>query len=183
MRKKVILLIFIVFIAITVIIIFESYYDISRTYTINQNDSGYEVVIRKYNGEIIVDEEIEVEPVIEVIGKNTLTLTLLAGNWYVTKFINVKDGRMSDYFGDVVAYSSDKVVYPIFEQGTMKIIVQDIYNRDNYYLEIIRDYITAATGREIISDVYFLDDETLYLTYFSGENYDKISEIIDLRDQ
>ena len=57
---------------------------------------------------------------------------------------------MSDYFGDVVAYSSDKVVYPTLDQGTMKIIEQDIYNRDNYYLEIIRDYITAATGREII---------------------------------
>ena len=180
MREKVVLVIFIVFIAITVIIIFESYYDISRTYTINQNESGYEVVIRKYNGKIIIDEEIEVEPVIKVVGKNTLTLALLAGNYSERKFINVKDGRMSDYFGDVVAYSSDKVVYPTFDQGTMKIIVQDIYNRDNYYLEIIRDYITAATGIEIISDVYFLDDETLYLTYFSGENYDEITEIIDL---
>ena len=81
MRKKVMLLICIVFIAIAVIIIFESYYDISRTYTINQNDSGYEVVIRKYNGEIILDEEIEVVPVIKVVGKNTLTLALLAGNY------------------------------------------------------------------------------------------------------
>ncbi|MBD5456628.1 MAG: hypothetical protein HDR23_09245 [Lachnospiraceae bacterium] len=56
----------------------------SRTYTINQNDSEYEVVIRKYNGEIILEEEIKVEPVIKVVGKNTLTLALLA--LYITTF-------------------------------------------------------------------------------------------------
>ena len=39
------------------------------------------------------------------------------------------------------------------------------------YFEIIRDYAPVAAGTAMIIDVEFLDDTTLCLEYYSGEEW------------
>ncbi len=183
MKKKIILLACVVFIVVIIVIFCRMKYDISNTYTVNEKENyNYEVIIRQYNGKVIFTEEYDhTQPFIEVIGKDMITLEVSGGlGCRVTRFINVKDGDVSEKFGNVVANNSDKVVYPIFEDGIMKIIVQDIFDKNKFYLEVIRDYAPVAVGRDMIIDAEFLDDTTLCLEYYSGEEWEEVREIINL---
>lgn len=157
-------------------------YDISNTYVVyEKEDYYYEVIIKQYDGKVIISEEYHcLEPIVQEIDKDMLTVTVGRGDYWVTRFINVRDGVVSEGFGNMVAYSHDKVVYPAYKDGDMKIIVQDIFDENKYYYEIIRDYAPVAVGKYMIIDAKFLDDTTLYLKYYRGEEWEEVEEIIDL---
>ena len=92
----------------------------------------------------------------------------------------MKNGNVSEKFVNVMAYNSDKVVYPAYKDGDMKIIVQDIFDPNKYYYEIIRDYAPDAIGTSMIISAEFLSDTSLYLEYYKGEEWEEVKEIIDL---
>lgn len=156
--------------------------DISGTYVIKEKENyNYEVIIKQYNGNVIISEEYHaLYPIINIVGKNVLTLTLGSGDWWVTKFINVENGNVSEEFGNIVTFDGDKVVYPKYEDGVMKVIVQDIFDKDQYYLKIVREYAPNAIGRYMIIDAQFLNDTTLYLKYYYGDEGEEVSEVINL---
>ena len=183
MKKKIILSACVVFIVAIIVLFCRPKYDISNTYAVNETEEyNYEVIIKQYNGKVIFTEEYDhTQPFIEVIGKDMITLEVSGGlDCRVTRFINVKDGDISEKFVNIVAYNSDKVVYPAYIDGDMKIIVQDIFDKKKYYFEIIRDYAPDAIGTYMIIDVKFLDDVTLYLEYYSGEEWEEMRETINL---
>lgn len=183
MKKKIILLACVVFIVVIIVIFCRMKYDISNTYAVNETEEyNYEVIIKQYNGKVIFSEEYyHTQPIIEVIGKDMIMLGVSGGSpHWITRFINVKDGNVSEEFGNVETYNSDKVVYPAYKDGAMKIIVQDIFDKNKYYFEIIRDYAPVAVGTAMIIDVEFLDDTTLCLEYYSGEEWEEVREIINL---
>ncbi|GFI03607.1 hypothetical protein IMSAGC005_02444 [Lachnospiraceae bacterium] len=125
--------------------------------------------------QVFSEEYYHVQPFIEVIGKDIITLEVSGGlDCLWTRFINVKDGNVSEKFDNVAAYNSDKVVYLAYKDGDMKIIVQDIFDENKYYFEIIRDYAPVAVGKYMIIDVKFLDDVTLYLEYYRGKRWKKL---------
>ena len=66
------------------------------------------------------------------------------------------------------------MVCPIYEDGMMKIIVQDIFDKNKFHLEVIRDYAPVAVGRYMIIDAEFSDDTTLCLEYYSGEEWEGV---------
>lgn len=156
--------------------------DISDTYLIKEKENyNYEVIIKQYNGKVIISEEYHaLYPIVDVVGKDVLTLTLGRGDCWITRFINVKEGTVSEGFDNIVTYNAEKVVYPTYEDGVMKIIVQDIFDKEQYYLEIVREYAPVAVGRYMIVDAEFLDDDALYLEYYRGEEWEEVCEIIDL---
>lgn len=63
----------------------------------------------------------------------------------------------------------------------MKIIVQDIFDKERYYYEVIRDYAPDAVGTYMVIEVVFLDEATLHLQYYSGEDWEEVSEVINLK--
>lgn len=181
MKKGAILLSSLAFIIIIVIFCGVKR-DISDTYLIKEKENyNYEVIIKQYNGKVIISEEYhDLYPIVDVVEKDVLTLTLGSGDWWVTRFINVKDGSVSEEFGNIITYNADKVVYPAYEDGVMKIIVQDIFGKEQYYLEVIREYAPVAVGRYMIVDAEFLDDDALYLQYYRGEEWEEVCEVINL---
>lgn len=62
----------------------------------------------------------------------------------------------------------------------MKIIVQDIFDKERYYYEVIRDYAPDVVGTYMVIDAVFLDEATLHLQYYSGEDWEAVSEVIHL---
>lgn len=183
MKKKIILLICVIFIGAIIIVFCRMKYDISNTYIVNEKeDYNYEVIIKQYNGKVIISEEYNhTWPTVQEIGKDMIALRVSGGlSCLVTRFINVKNGNISEKFVNVMAYNSDKVVYPAYKDGDMKIIVQDIFDPNKYYYEIIRDYAPDAIGTSMVISTEFLSDTSLYLEYYKGEEWEEMKEIIDL---
>ncbi len=180
--KRIGRLICVIFCIVIIIVFVGEKYDISNTYTVIENENyNYKVIIRQYNGKIILSEEYyHLWPIVQEVGKDILTLTLGNGDCWLTRFINVKDGNVSEQFENILTYSSDKVVYPKYEDGVMKIIVQDIFDKERCYYEVLRDYAPDAVGKYMVIDATFLDETTLHLQYYSGEDWEEVSEVIHL---
>ena len=98
-------------------------------------------------------------------------------------FVNISTGATSQPFQNVSAWNRHKVVYAAQENGITKIIVQDIYDREKYYLEIIRDYSPGAKPHRILKEAEFLNDSQLKLTYYIGKRRKEVSEIINLPEE
>ena len=183
MKKKFILLACVIFIVAVIVAFCRMKYDISETYIVNEKEGyNYEVIIKQYDGKVIISEEYyHTCPTVQEIGKDMITLSVSGGlSCLVTRFINVKNGNVLEKFVNVMAYNSDKVVYPAYKDGDMKIIVQDIFDPNKYYYEIIRDYAPDAIGTSMIISAEFLSDTSLYLEYYKGEEWEEVKEIIDL---
>lgn len=87
-----------------------------------------------------------VEPVISKVGKNTIMVTVGRGDFWISTFINGKTGDVSEGFENISGCSEKLVVYGTFEEGKIKIIIRDIYNKEQVYKEIIEEFPNIAVG-------------------------------------
>ena len=131
---------------------------------------NYLVSINDSNGEMIYEDLYRAEPIISEVGKNTIMVEIGAGNTSNSIFINGKTGKVSDFFPDVVAYNEKLVVYPIFENGELKIIIRDIYDKNNVYEEITDAFSETAVGLYDVKEAKVINDHQVYLNYYIGDD-------------
>lgn len=155
--------------------------DISHLYQMEEEGEVYEFTVKNRSGNIIFNEQYQVEPVIISVNDNTLLTVRGKGDFHICTFINVDTGLVSEEFEDISAWNSGMVAYAVWQDGAYKIVVQDIYNKNDYYMEIERDFSPMAVPHFIIKEAVFLDDSTLKVKYRCGENFDTKEEIIDLK--
>lgn len=109
------------------------------------------------------------------------------GNLKASKrYYDLENGRVSRFFGNMVAQSDTKVAYfTYFEDGNKTaLIVQDIFDRVDYYIEIEREF---ALGTELYynTQAVFLDGgKKLKIKYpvksQNGQDVEYQTEILDL---
>ena len=155
--------------------------DISHLYQIEEADEDYKLTIRSRGGNIIFNEQYGAEPIVQIVDDDTLLIICGKGDWHICTFVNVDTGLVSEGFDDISAWNSEMVVYAVWQDGTYKVVVQDIYNKSDYYMEIERDFSPMAVPHFIIKEATFLDDSTLEMKYYCGENFEIKGEIIDLQ--
>lgn len=158
----------------------DSNSDISHLYQMEETDGDYKLTIRSRSGNIIFNEQYGAEPIVQIVDDDTLLIICGKGDWHICTFVNVDTGLVSEGFDDISAWNSEMVVYAVWQDGTYKVIVQDIYNKSDYYMEIERDFYPAAAPQYIIKEAAFLDDSTLKVKYY-GENLETREEIFDLK--
>ncbi len=122
----------------------------------------------------------EDEPQVQKIDEDTYLIIRGKGDWKTYTFLNKDLGLISKPFDDISAWNMDKVVYATYEDDILKIVVQDIYDVNKYYKEILRDYAPFAVPHHIIEEAEFIGDSQLRLKYLQGENGEAVEEIIDL---
>ena len=150
--------------------------------TIQHNNDTCVVTIKDINGKQIFCEEYPKEPIVFLVDNETFQVIVGKGDWRISTFINIKEGIVSEGFDNVSDCDGEKIVYAIWENETMKIIVRDIYDKDKYYKEIIRDFSPVAVPSNIIHEVT-LYKRTMHLKYFYGEEFELKEEIIQLYDE
>ena len=155
--------------------------DISHLYQMEEADRDYKLTIRSRGGNIIFNEQYGAEPIVQIVDDDTLLIICGKGSWHSYTFVNVDTGLVSEGFEDISAWNSEMVVYAVWQDGTYKVVVQDIYNKSDYYMEIERDFSPMAVPHFIIKEATFLDDSTLEMKYYCGENFEIKGEIIDLQ--
>lgn len=154
--------------------------DISSLYQLQKYGENYLLEIKSMHGNLIFQREYPAEPSVQVLDEDTVMAVFGRGDWHISEIINVETECVSQAFDDVSAVSKDKVVYGIFENGTMKVVVQDIYNRERYYQEILRDYSPVAVPSHIIKTANFLEGDKLELVCLIGDDYQEVREVIPL---
>lgn len=154
--------------------------DITCLYHLEETGDTYGLTVNDRRGNVIFDERYGAEPIIGTISDDTLLIICGKGDWHVYTFVNVDMGLVSEEFNDVSAWNSKMVVYAVFRDGTYQIIVQGIYDKNNYYMEIERNFSAMAVPHYIIKEAVFLDDSTLKLKYLCGKDMEIKEEIIRL---
>ena len=96
-------------------------------YSIEKQGENYFVSINDNQGIIIYEDLYSSEPIISKVGKNSIIITVGGGDSWQSRFINGKKGKVSESFENVSAYNEKIVVYAIYEEGNLKIIIRDIY--------------------------------------------------------
>lgn len=138
---------------------------------IEKQGENYFVSINDNQGIIIYEDLYSLEPIISKVGKNSIIITVGGGDSWQSKFINGKKGKVSESFENVSAYNEKIVIYAIYEEGNLKIIIRDIYNKDEVYKEIIDEFPDIAVGSYIIKDARVINNHLVYLNYYLGNDW------------
>ena len=148
------------------------------SYTVEEIDGTYEVIVNNRWGKRIYENVYGVEPIIMQVDKDTLLISTGRGDSWITKFVNGKTNRVSDDFENISAYNGQLVVYGIYEDEQLKIVIRDIYDKDKVYKEVIDTFPNVAVGSYIIKDAQIIDEHSVDLTYYVGDEWEEKEEVV-----
>ena len=148
------------------------------SYSVEEVNDKYVVSITNNYGKTIYENTYNAYPIILQVGENTVSVTIGAGDYWTTMFINGKTNRISDYFENISACSEQLVVYGIYEDGELKIVIRDIYDKEKVYKEIIDTFPVVAVGSYLIKEAQIIDDHTVHLTYYVNNDWEEKEELV-----
>lgn len=153
---------------------YNDYYEIT-----SDNEDNYIITLYDINKNIIDEFSLPKEPYIGVLESNILQISISCGSpCNYTYFYNTETSDISDVYFNISLAEKGKVLY----MGDRKFIISDIFDKTKYYKEIIRDFSPVAAECNDITEVKFLDDNTLLMNYLVGENFEIKQEIIELEE-
>ena len=148
------------------------------SYTVEKIDGTYNVSVNNRWGKRIYENAYGVGPIIMQVDKDTLLIRTGRGDSWITKFVNGKTNRVSDNFENISAYNGQLVVYGIYEDEQLKIVIRDIYDKDKIYKEVIDTFPNVAVGSYIIKDAQIIDEHSVDLTYYVGDEWEEKEEVV-----
>lgn len=148
------------------------------SYTVEEVNGTYNVSVNNRCGKRIYENAYGVEPIIMQVDKDTILIRTGKGDSRITKFINGKTNRVSDNFENISAYNGQLVVYGIYEDEQLKIVIRDIYDEDKVYKEVIDTFPNVAVGSYIIKDAQIIDEHSVDLTYYVGDEWEEKEEVV-----
>lgn len=148
------------------------------SYTVEEVNGTYNVSVNNRCGKRIYENAYGVEPIIMQVDKDTILIRTGKGDSRITKFINGKTNRVSDNFENISAYNGQLVVYGIYEDEQLKIVIRDIYDKDKVYKEVIDTFPNVAVGSYIIKDAQIIDEHSVDLTYYVGDEWEEKEEVV-----
>lgn len=148
------------------------------SYSVEKVNGTYNVSVNNRWGKRIYENVYELEPTIIQVDKDTVLIRNGKGDSWTAKFINGKTNRVSDSFENISAYNGQLVVYGIYEDEQLKIVIRDIYDKDKVYKEVIDTFPNVAVGAYIIKDAQIIDKHSVHLTYYVGDEWEEKDKVI-----
>lgn len=148
------------------------------SYSVEKVNDTYSVSIKNKWGKKIYENVYELEPGIIQVSKDTILIRIGRGDSWTSTFINGKTNRISDGFENISAYNEELVVYGTYEDEQLKIVIRDIYDKDKVYQEVIDTFPDVAVGSYIIKDAQIIDEDTVHLTYYVGNEWEEKETLI-----
>ena len=151
------------------------YYNPLDMYSITRNDDltyTYKVVDK--NGNVLFSKDNATrEPDVEQVNTYILGLKVQTGtgqstNWAV--YCDVENSKVSETFQYVLMAQGNYVLYANYENGEHSIIVQDIFDKSQYYKKHILANCSPVAG-DIVIGAKPNGEEIAIVTYLTGENY------------
>lgn len=148
------------------------------SYRVEEVNGTYHVSVNNKWEKRIYENVYELEPIIIQVDKDTILIRTGRGDSWMTKFINGKTNRVSDSFENISTYNEQLVVYGIYEEEQLKIVIRDIYDKNKVYQEVIDTFPKVAVGSYIIKDAQIIDEHSVHLTYYVGNEWEEKEKVI-----
>lgn len=149
----------------------SDYYAIYRT-----NDMFFCSFYDKDGNTVKTDGPFIRQPHIKTVYDKLLRVTWQSGTGMGTQFayyFDIEQSRFSELFRSVFDEYCDNVVYCTDE----KVIVQNIFNKDDFYLEITEFEKPFSAVAFPFENICFTDrGKKLSITYYSGDDYKTVTE-------
>lgn len=141
--------------------------------------NGKDTVLYKYTiynnqgKKVYEDDDLSKEPVIEELDNEIISIVTSAGTGLcMVQYYDKFNDRVSDIFTNPLDLKGEKVIF--FNKN--KLVVQNIFNKLNYYKEIKLNTTDTADPNNAIKSAEFIDDNQIRVIYFSGTDYKEVTE-------
>lgn len=141
--------------------------------------NGKDAVLYKYTiynnqgKKVYEDDDLSKEPVIEELDNEIISIVTSAGTGLcMVQYYDKFNDRVSDIFTNPLDLKGEKVIF--FNKN--KLVVQNIFNKLNYYKEIKLNTTDTADPNNAIKSAEFIDDNQIRVIYFSGTDYKEVTE-------
>jgi hypothetical protein len=116
-------------------------------------------------------------PYIKMATDNIIEIVLSVGSpLNYTEYYDVSLNRLSDPFTNVLQFGNHKVIFA--KKGSL--VVSDIFDKNIYYKEIVRDFFPTAVPSLAILEVKWEGRDQLMVRYWEGPNKVEKVEVIQL---
>ena len=150
------------------------YYNPLDMYSITKNDDlTYTYKIVDKNGNVLFSKDATREPSVEQVNTYVLGLKVQAGtgqstNWAV--YCDVESGKVSDIFQYVLMAQGNYVIYANYENGEHSVIVQNIFDKSQYYKKHILTNCSPVAA-DIVIGAKPNGEGIAVVTYLTGNDY------------
>lgn len=145
----------------------------------NEKDSVlYKYTIYNAQGKkLYEDKDLNKEPVIEELDDGIISIGHSAGiGLYMVQYYDKSDARVSEFFTTPLDLKNRKVIY----LNKKNLVVQDIFNKSNYYKEIRLNMADTVEPYSAIKSAEFIDDDMIRVVYLTGTDYKEVTETFHL---
>jgi len=157
-----------------------SRYDLWDTYLIShsmitqQADKTYSYEITDYKGKILdCEDNLTREPKRQKVSSDVIGISVQTGTGLSTnyaKYYDLENSKISETFYYVLAAKDDYVVRADYRDGEHYIVVQDIFDKEQYYQEYTLENVSPVAA-DFVVDGYFNTKGNVNITYLSGDDY------------
>ena len=164
--------------------IFKTVYKQDKNYEILSDDdlTAFHYFVKDHNGYMIDEGYHDARGSFDIDQKGTFVILDYGygGNARLQRYYDVSNGRVSRFFERPVASSGELVAYfSVNGDDQIVLVVQNMFDPDKYYKEIIRDFSDFVLKDE--AKAAFSENNTkLSIAYWTGPDNEWVSEMIDL---
>jgi len=147
----------------------------------SENEEIYKLYVKAIDGQVL-EESYYQKPLLKYITDNLLEIGAPAGTGVINyRYYSLSENKFSEYFEIPSLVENGVIVYMSGAVSDIKLIVQDIFDKDKLYKEFKRDFWQVSTPSMTLIDVKFLSEDEIQVIYFSGEDQVEQTEIISLK--
>lgn len=140
----------------------------------------YKVSIFGCDKSTIYETVLYTEPQITVLDDGVLRMHTGAGNVTQYSFFDTVHNKVSPVYENPELVQDGKIVYMTLHQNEMQLVVRDIFDETVFYRVYDRDFSKTAVPADALTSAVFTDENTLQVTYLSGENLKEVRETLVL---
>ena len=144
------------------------------------NQTEYQYYIFNNIGNIMYEGALEKKPDFSYLSNDILQLHSGSGNVSQYQFFNTKENLTSPIYNNPSLVENEKIVYMNIEDGKIKLIISDLFDKLKFHKEYERDFSPVAAPYNVLLSTKLIDSSKLQITYLSGSNFKEVTETIDL---
>lgn len=149
------------------ILVNDTYFQVIQI--INAEEWKYVYTIYNADGREVRKEESYRDPGIHYIDQETIEISISAGSYanYCT-YYDITNDRFSEQYESPIAADYHRVALIPYKDGERPLIIKDMFDEGNCYQEFSLDFADAIWP---VVSAEFKDENTLLITYNTGESY------------
>lgn len=150
----------------------DKYYKI-----VDMGEEKYFYTIYNTDGKVVKKgESYRIEPLINYINQQTIQIKVITGtDTFFCLYYDTINDRLSEQYDSPIAVKFNKIAFLKHKDRETVLIVKDIYSEKECYKEHLLDFSTVLSPI-VFAD--FIDEDTLLITYMSGDLYEEKTQLL-----